>query len=293
MPAVKRRSSSLTRQARARRYLQASMNADFNRDNEPARKAYEDQMAAHERDYPRVREHALAGGDSDFDERLTPGEREHQKHLRRQAGMQEADVNRIRKQLRTDAAAPKAKPRTKARASAGPRAARKAATAGASAANTAAGGTKNTFMYFLGAGLLLCLFYLFVAGKGVNAVTGIVNAFVGAVGAFIQPVDPVAKLQQALGASSSTSSEPIAGVSGATNAGSGGDFGISAAQAASHPLSSSPGTAGALTWPGLKRAIEARTITKSQLKRDLEILTNKPISTAPAAAGVSGEANAG
>jgi hypothetical protein len=269
MPALKPR-SSLTRQARARRYLQASMAADFNRENEPARTAYEDQMRAHERDYPRVREHALAGADSDFDERLAPGEREHQKHLRRQAGMQEADVQRVRRELRAGAPRSKPKPRNRAR-SAGPRAARTAAAAGADTVTAAVGSGKSTFMYLLGAGLLLCLFYLFVAGKGANALTGIVNVIVGAFGAFIQPVDPIAKLQNAL---STGGTNPTAGVAG-TAAAAGANTDATPAQAAAQPLPASPSAAGSVTWPALKRLIGEGRITKPQLKQDLATLEGK------------------
>jgi hypothetical protein len=167
------------------------------------REAYEAQMAAHERAYSRVREHALAGADSDFDEPLTTGEREHQRELRRREGMQQRDVQRVRNELR--GSTPGGRRRAPAqRAGGGSRRQRRpAAAAGAKAtqalrAATTSGG--STLTYLIGIGLFLSLFYLLVAGKGAGAVNGIVNVIVGAAGAFVKPIDPIAHLEQSLGA---------------------------------------------------------------------------------------------
>ena len=196
----------MTHEQRARRYLQASMNAGYTNLPAERREAYEDQMRAHERAYPRVREHALAGADNDFDERLNAGEREHQRHLRRQDGLQEADVHRIRGELRGNTPKASRRARRPSGTTAGPRAAQRAVAAGGSAITAAASGGGNIVMYFIGGALLLSLFYLLVKGKGAGALTGIVNTIVGAAGAFVKPVDPVAAAQRALGASPTTPS---------------------------------------------------------------------------------------
>ena len=79
-------------------------------------------------------------------------------------------------------------------------------------------------MQFVGWTLALCLVYLLVAGKGVKALSGIVNAVVGGVTTFVKPVDPIASLESALGATSpsSSSSSPanpaLAGVTGSSGA---------------------------------------------------------------------------
>jgi Transglycosylase SLT domain len=164
------------------------------------REAYEAQMRTHERAYPRVREHALTGADRDFDTPLHPGEREHQRHLRQQEGLQEHDVHRIRQELRGASekrhVAPRS-PRRNTAATAGPRAARAAAGASASIIPGTSG---NTGMYLFGIALLLCLLYLLVAGKGTKAITGLVNTVVGGISAFVRPVDPISQLETALGA---------------------------------------------------------------------------------------------
>jgi hypothetical protein len=210
-------SSELTHEQRARRYIQASMKAGYTGLPAEHRQAYQDQMRSHERAYPRVREHALAGSDKDFDQPLAAGEREHQTHLREREGMQHADVLRTRNELRgtlgrAGHTATRARP---AQRSAGARAAAattSAASAGAGAVTAATRGNGSTFTYLIGVFLLLTLTYLLIAGKGVNAVSGIVNTIVGAFGAFIKPIDPLAAAEKALGANPIGYSEgPAAG----------------------------------------------------------------------------------
>jgi murein DD-endopeptidase MepM/ murein hydrolase activator NlpD len=178
------------------------------------REAYEQQMRSHERAYPGVREHALAGADSDFDEPLSAGEREHQRELRRREGMQQADVLRTRAELRGKRSQPRATRRRRSSSgrSAGPRAARAAAGAAGGALGGVTGGGGNTVMYFVGLTLGLSLIYLLVAGKGAGVLTAIVNTLVGGVRAFVAPVDPIKAAENALGAGP-VSSSATAGVS--------------------------------------------------------------------------------
>lgn len=200
--------SSLTPEKRARRYLQASQSAGYTGLPPEHRAAYEQQMAGHERAYKRVREHALAGADSDFDEPLSAGEREHQRELRRQHGMQQADVQRIRRELREPsraASSSRSRPPRSPSPAGGRRRASTAAAAGAAASATdalhaATSGSGSTLTYAVGIGLLLILVYLLIAGKGSGAITGIVKAGVGTVGAFVKPVDPIEQLEAAFGA---------------------------------------------------------------------------------------------
>ncbi len=207
--------SKTTPEKRAHRYLQASMHAGLTGLPAEHREAYEQQMRGHERAYRRVREHALAGSDRDFDQPLTPGEREHQRHLRTNEGIQEADVQRIRQELRgkptTTAATrkPAASPRraTPRRASGRTRAIAAAGTGAAGdALHAATSNSGSTTIYILGVALLLILFYLLITKKGPTILTGAVNSLVGAAGAFVRPVDPIHELEAALGAGPITAS---------------------------------------------------------------------------------------
>lgn len=192
----------LTREQRARRYLQASQSAGYTGLPAEHREAYEAQMRSHERAYPGVREHALVGADQDFDKPLAAGEREHQRELREREGIQHSEVLRRRRELRASSSPrrPAARRRSSSPRSTGPRIARAAAGSAGGAIATTIGSGGNTLLYLIGVLLGLSLIYLLVAGKGVNAVTGVTNAVVGGVRAFIAPVDPIAAAEQALGA---------------------------------------------------------------------------------------------
>jgi len=176
------------------------------------REAYEAQMRSHERAYSGVREHAIAGADSDFDKPLSAGERGHQRALRDREGLQHAQVLQMRRGLRAKRAAPaRAKPDTLARraragAAPGARAARGGAKKATSVIGTATGGSGNTVLYFIGVTLGLSLLYLLVAGKGSKAIAGIVGALTGGVAVFVAPKDPITSLEKALGASAVSSS---------------------------------------------------------------------------------------
>lgn len=203
--------ANLTKHARARRYLQASMESGYA--NMPAEhvRAKQQLMAAHERAYPRVREHALAGADQDFDQPLHPGEREHQSHLRQHEGLQHSDVLGIRRELRTGAAEPpprssSAPSRRNSGIGAGPRAARSAG----GPIGAAISGSGSMFLQVIGLMLGLSLIYLLVAGKGSQAITGVVGVVTGGVRAFVAPVDPIATAERALGA------QPINAAGGAS-----------------------------------------------------------------------------
>jgi hypothetical protein len=211
----------LTPTHRARLYLEASQKAGYTGLPDEQRAAYEEQMASHERAYPNVRSHALAGADQDFDKPLEAGTREHQRHLRRQDQLEHADVLRMRRELRGAGDRPtgssssrtrrKANPRT-----AGLRAARGAGSAGVSAVTGAAAGGagQSTLLYAIGLLLGLSLLYLLVAGKGARALTGVVGIVTGGVRAFVAPVDPIASLERSLGAAPVSAAAAAAGGSG-------------------------------------------------------------------------------
>lgn len=218
---------ALTREERARRYLQASMSAGYTGLPKEHREAYEEQLRGHERAYAGVREHALVGSDQDFDKPLTAGEREHQRSLRDREGLQHADVLRMRRELRqAPQRSPQRRPanlreRAIAGARPGARAGRAAAGGAAGAIAGAAGGRGSTPLYLLGVALGLSLVYLLVAGKGTSALRGVVGVLVGGVRAFIAPVDPIAGVEQALGAEpiNRTSSSPTSSSSTVASAG--------------------------------------------------------------------------
>lgn len=214
--------SSLSKEKRARRYLQASMSAGATGLRAEHREAYESQMRSHERAYPGVRRHAIAGSRRHFDEPLLAGERSHQQHLRRSEGLQESDLMGIQRELDE-------RPSTGSRRQAKQRSAAGAAAGSAAGAiGSAAGGGGSTLMYFIGITLGLSLIYLLVSGKGVGALTGVVGALTGGVRAFVAPVDPIAAAEGALGASPisrapSTSPAPAASPQAAAP-GAGGGF---------------------------------------------------------------------
>jgi murein DD-endopeptidase MepM/ murein hydrolase activator NlpD len=192
---------TLSREARARRYLQASMEAGYTNQAPEVREAKHSLMRAHERAYSGVRRHALAGARRHFDEPLTAGEREHQTHLRREEGMRNADVERIQKELDTPPAERRRQRDTLAgRARAGAQPAIDTARATASGAGELLPTGGGGWMYAVGLGLSLILIYLLIAGKGAKAITGLVGIFTGGVRAFVAPVDPLAAAERALGA---------------------------------------------------------------------------------------------
>ena len=247
------------------------------------REAYEAQMRSHERAYSGVRQHALAGADSDFDKPLRAGEREHQRHLRSQEGLQHADVLRTRRELRGERGG---QSRSRRRSSsggssgtfAGPRAAKAAAGAAGGALGGVTGGGGNTVLYFVGVMLGLSLIYLLVAGKGAKAVTGITNTVVGAVHTFIAPVDPIAAAERALGAGSVSSSTPSSSSSGSAPGSPSGASLTPQQSAAASPFGTapSPTKAAALTPASLSRAIRAHKLTPAQVRADLKILYPAP-----------------
>lgn len=204
----------LTRQARARRYLQASLESGFTGLPAEHRRAKQSLMREHERAYSGVRAHALAGSSRHFDEPLTAGEKEHQRALRRQEGMQQGDVERIqREQLDEQRQAAQGRPQSRGESREESRAER--AAAGAAGATSASLGSLipgggGTVMYAIGLMLGLSLIYLLVAGKGAGVITGITGVVVGAVRAFIAPVDPVAHLEGVLGAGPITAASAAA-----------------------------------------------------------------------------------
>lgn len=216
----------LTHPARARRYIQASMEAGYSHQTPEVRESRHALMRHHEAAYPRVREHALAGTNRHFDEPLTAGEREHQRHLRRQDGLNEHDVKETQRQL--DEAPPAgAAQRFREGAEPGAQAARSAARAAGGPLGAAASGSGSLVMQAIGILMGLSLIYLLVAGKGSQAITGVVGVVTGGVRAFVAPVDPIAAAERTFGATPINS--PAAPSSAPTSAtapskGAGGGF---------------------------------------------------------------------
>lgn len=192
--------SHLNRQEHARRYLEASRTASSKASSVEQRKAARERMRSHEREYPGVREHAIAGATGiDFDTPLHAETRLHQRRLRERENLTQHDLRGMRQELRGESEQRRRNVRREQ--TAGPRAARSAASSAAGLASSAAGAGGNTILYAIGMGLLLIVFYLFVAGKGAGALTGLVGVATGAASAFISPTkDPLQSLEGALGA---------------------------------------------------------------------------------------------
>jgi hypothetical protein len=248
----------LSKPARARRYLQASMEAGYTGLPAEHKHAKESLMRSHERAYSDVRRHALAGTNQDFDQPLTAGEREHQRYLRTQEGLTEKDVRDIRQDLRGQDSKPASSSSTTSSRTA------QTASAGAlSAIDAATTGKGSLFLQIAGVFVTLALIYLLVAGKGTNALRGITNLIVSAATTFISPIDPIAKLETSLGAtpvSTNTSNETAS--PGAT--------GASAGASGSGAGGSSIGGSGVKTWrdhlaPRPSR-VRVRTSTPAQVR---------------------------
>lgn len=235
----------LSNPQRARRYLQASMESGYTGLPAEHKHAKEQLMREHEHAYPDVRKHALAGTRRDFDLPLTNGEREHQRHLRQQEGLTEHDVREIRDEIRAKANEPS---RFAAATDTLAAPTRSAASSTSNALDAATTGKGSLFLQIAGAFVLLSLVYLLVAEKGktngIKALQGITSVLTGAVRTFIAPIDPIAKLEQSLGAT------PVSASSSGTNSsGSGGSgTGTSSAGVGSSSGGSSVGGSGPKTW---------------------------------------------
>lgn len=255
---------SMTKEAAARRYLESSRAASMFHDGEEGATIHRETMAELRKHHPNVAEHALLGAGQDFDEPPGRTELEHQRQLRSDAGLTNSDIVERRKALRgrgygaPSPAKPKAAPR-KTRAT--PRRRVKGAGAVASAPGDAVAGRGNIFMQLLGWTLVLSVIYLLLTGKGVSALTGLVNVVVGGVTTFIRPVDPIASLEGALGAS------PIH--SGAEGGGGGESApGSAGAPAAGGTDAPAPGS---LTTAGPARPTSSLGVPVSRLKAVLRL----------------------
>lgn len=262
----------LTPAKRARLYLEASKAGSYTGLPKEHREAYESQMRAHERAYPGVREHALAGADKHFDKPLQSGTREHQTYLQEKAGLEHGDILKIRKHLDGDTKSGSTRTRRPPNPRyAGPRVARRAAALGTGAiASSIPGAGGNTLMYGLGLLLALSLLYLLVAGKGMGALTGIVNVIVGGVRAFIAPEDPLKAFESAIGATPiSSSSSTQANTAGEPSSGG------SPAPGSVTPTGSSAPPQTGQTAPApqtaAKHAIGARHPSASLLEADIKL----------------------
>lgn len=196
--------SKLTHQQRGRRYLQASLKAGLTGLPKAHREAYEQQMREHERAYPNVREHALAGADQDFDKPLTAGEREHQQHLREQEGLQHAEVLRIRRDLREGNPMLTRRP-TRRQPEAPRRRSRAALTTPLKAAQATVDPLKaaisskgSLWLQIAGYILGLSLIYLLLTKQVSNSLAGIGKIVTGAANTFIAPVDPITSFENAI-----------------------------------------------------------------------------------------------
>jgi hypothetical protein len=192
----------MSKPQRARRYLQASMESGYTGLPDEHRKAKESLMASHERAYPGVREHALAGTDQDFDEPLTAGEREHQKHLRRQEGLDHGQILQMRRDLRGQSAG-----NTPSRRSTTGRGRRVVRTlTNQTGVAPAASDAGSLALKTLGVLFGLSIVYLLVndehGGQGPKAFSGLLKLVTGALQVAIGPVDPLGQqTMQILGAS--------------------------------------------------------------------------------------------
>jgi hypothetical protein len=237
----------LTKPVRARRYLQASMESGYTGLPAEHKRAKQGLMREHERAYPKVREHALAGAQRDFDLPLTSGEREHQRHLRQQEGLTEHDVRNIRDELR----AIPTRSETRGRETTSSPAVPTKAVGGAIGA--AATGKGSLFLQIAGMFVLLSLVYLLVSEKGktngIKALQGLTGVLTGAVRTFIAPEDPIAKLENALSAGPiSTSPTSGSGSGGSSGSGSSESSNVSPVPPNSLGLTGSVGGKGTNTW---------------------------------------------
>lgn len=206
---------------RAHDYLRASMEAGYTGLPAAHRDAREQIMAAHERAYPKVREHALAGTDQDFDTPLSAGEREHQRHLRNKEGLTEAQVREIRSEIRKTPTKPSRQlPRV-------PAAVRRSIGAGRRSINTAT--PSSAIGYKIAGGILILIIaYVAFTGKGPAAIKGIIGGITAAISAFVAPKDPIATLEGKLGGKTSTATASTGETSGAPTGGGGESGGVSA-----------------------------------------------------------------
>jgi hypothetical protein len=185
----------MTRPEARRRHLQASMDASYTGLPGQAKEAHEETMRRLQRQHPGVEQEAIAGSDQDFDQPLSAGLREHQRHLRKQAGLEHAQVLAQRKAMRggkkPTRPAPKARRgavRAGAHAGRAYYRSRPARDTGIPGAITSTG---STVMQAIGIGIGLSLAYLVLSKRGSSAFSGVLNTLSTAMQVLIQPVDPL------------------------------------------------------------------------------------------------------
>jgi hypothetical protein len=196
----------MTREERARRYLQASRDAGYTNLPQEHVEAAESLMREHERRYPQVREHAIVGADQDFDKPLSAGEREYQRHLRGEEGLTHGQVLERRKAIRSGEKPTRPRPKSTGTR----RAAARAGFTGARAYRRAArptglpgvaGDAGSLTLQLIGVGIMLALAYLVLSDKGSKAFGAILRGLSSALRMLIGPVDPLGgnpSLEQAL-----------------------------------------------------------------------------------------------
>jgi hypothetical protein len=91
----------MTREEAARRYLESSRAASAAGRGSERESIEHDTQERLRRRHPGVHEHALVGADEDFDQPLARNEREHQRHLQKQAGLTNPQLRARRAQLRS------------------------------------------------------------------------------------------------------------------------------------------------------------------------------------------------
>jgi hypothetical protein len=90
----------VTREEAARRYLAASRAASALPRGSEGQAIHHETMRRIEQRHPQVRAHALVGAGEDFDQPLDRNELEHQRELRRQAGLTNQQTSARRRELR-------------------------------------------------------------------------------------------------------------------------------------------------------------------------------------------------
>lgn len=192
----------MTAKEAGRRYLQAHMSAHYTGLPDTAREAQQETMRRLARQHPDAPLRAAVGTETDFDEKLTPGEREHQRYVQRSqlADPSPPGVKAAREQLRGGAPPSTRRPRTTPRAAVragvnggrGYARARRAVTQSSGVSD--AGGL---LLQAFGVAIGLSLMYLLLSSKGSKAFSALLSGVTSFVTLLISPIDPLNPGKQA------------------------------------------------------------------------------------------------
>ncbi len=203
----------MTKAEAARRYLQADMARSYTGLPKRAQRIHVDTMRRLEDKFPDVAEHAIVGTSRDFDEALSSGEREHQKHLRRGSGWSEQELAERRARIRRPSREKPTRP-PRPRAKGTTRRAVRAGYAGARAYRSAARqtgipgaleSTSGISLQLLGLFVGLGLAYLVLSQNGSKALSTLLAGVVKVVQLFISPIDPLNPSGKSTSSSSTSS----------------------------------------------------------------------------------------